>query len=100
MMFVLRELWRGNITPGERQIRKNSEYATLLQENTELEHTFCETLTAEQKKTYNDIYGGQVRMMSISEEEAFIQGFRIGSRMLLDVIEDYKGQFRMIGEAG
>ena len=99
-MFVLHELWRGNVMLSERQIRKNSEYATLLQENTELEHIFCETLTAEQKKAYNDIYGGQVRMMSISEEEAFIQGFRIGSRMLLDVIEDYKGQFRMIGEAG
>ena len=39
-------------------------------------------------------------MMSISEEEAFIQGFRIGAGMLLDVIEDYKGQFGMIGEAG
>ena len=99
-MFVLRELWRGNITPSERHIRKNSEYATLLHENTELEHNFCETLTAEQKKAYNDIYGGQVRIMSISEEEAFIQGFRIGAGMLLDVIEDYKGQFRMIGEAG
>ena len=99
-MFVLRELWRGNIMLSERQIRKNSEYATLLHENAELEHTFCETLTAEQKKAYNNIYGGQVRMMSISEEEAFIQGFRIGAGMLLDVIENYKGQFEVIGEAG
>ena len=99
-MFVLRELWRGNISPNERHIRKNSEYATLLQENTRLEDAFCGTLTAEQKKAYNDIYGGQVRMMSISEEEAFIQGFRIGARMLLDVFEDYKGEFGMIGEAG
>ena len=49
-MFVLRELWRGNITPSERHIRKNSEYATLLHENTVLEHNFSETLTAEQKK--------------------------------------------------
>lgn len=99
-MFVLRELWRGNISPNERHIRKNSEYAKIIHENAELEQAFCKTLTSEQNKTYDEIYGGQIRMMAIAEEEAFIQGFRIGAGMLLDVIEDYKGQFEAIGEAG
>ena len=99
-MFVLRELWRGNISPNERYIRKGSEYAEVLQEHTTLEQALCQALTDEQNEVYDKICGGHARMMAISEEEAFIQGFRIGARVLLDVFGSYKGEFGMIGEAG
>ena len=33
-------------------------------------------------------------------EDYFIYGFRLGARMMLDVVGDYKGQFYSPGEAG
>jgi hypothetical protein len=38
-------------------------------------------------------------MTMLSEEDSFIYGFRLGARMILDVIGDYKGQFYETGEA-
>jgi hypothetical protein len=39
-------------------------------------------------------------MNMLSEEDIFIYGFRMGARMILDVVGDHKGQFYEIGEAG
>ena len=95
-MYILHELWRGNITPSERRIRDSSRYAEVLQENTQLEHVFCKTLTHEQHKAYDAIYNGQIEMMGIAEEESFILGFRIGVRLILDAIGDHNAQLKLI----
>ena len=36
----------------------------------------------------------------MTEEDVFIYGFRMGARMILDVVGDYKGQFYDAGEVG
>ena len=39
-------------------------------------------------------------MNLLSEEDIFIYGFRMGARMILDVVGDHKGQFYEIGDVG
>jgi hypothetical protein len=39
-------------------------------------------------------------MCILSEEDIFIYGFRMGAKMILDVVGDHKGQFFEISEAG
>ena len=36
----------------------------------------------------------------MANEDYFIYGFRLGARMILDIIGDYKGQFCSPDEAG
>lgn len=77
-MYILDELWRGKITPSERRIREGSRYAEALHQNNQKDHAFCETLTKEQRKAYDEIYNGQMELLGIAEEESFILGFRNG----------------------
>lgn len=95
-MYILHELWRGNITPSERRIREDSRFAQVLHENTALEQALCETLNKEQRKAYDKVYNGQVDMMGIAEEEAFILGYRIGVRLFLDAIGDHRAQLPLM----
>ena len=92
-MFILDELWRGKITPSERRIRENSRYAEVLRDNANKDQAFSKTLTEEQRKAYDEIYNGQMELLAIAEEEAFILGYRIGVRLILDVIGKYDSQF-------
>lgn len=85
-MHILHDLWRGNITPCERHIRKGSEFAKLLHNSAELEATFCKDLTKDQQQAYDELNSSQMQMMSIAEEECFIEGFRIGAQIVLDVL--------------
>ena len=95
-MYILDELWRGKITPSERRIREGSRYAEVLHDNTQRDRAFCATLTAEQRKAYEEIYNGQMELLGIAEEESFVLGYRIGVRLLLDAIGDHKAQLTMM----
>ena len=95
-MFILDELWRGKITPSERRIRENSRYAEVLRDNAGKDQAFSQTLTEEQRKAYDEIYNGQMELLAIAEEEAFILGYRIGVRLILDATGDYKAQLQMM----
>ena len=42
----------------------------------------------------------QADLTLLLNEDIFIYAFRLGARMMLDVVGDYKGQFYSPGEAG
>ena len=88
-MNILHDLWRG-ISPCERRVRKGSEFAKLLHSSAELEAAFCKGLTKEQIQAYDELNNSQMQMMSLAEEECFIEGFQIGARMILDVLINYQ----------
>ena len=89
-MFFLHDLWMGRISPIERSVRKGSEFSNLLSESAQLEADFCRGLTNDQKATYEALYDKHIRMMAISEEECFIEGFQMGARVLLDILVNYR----------
>ena len=85
-MFFLHDLWMGLISPIERIVQKGSEFSNLLSESTQLESDFCRSLTQDQKTTYEELYDKHIRMMAISEEECFVEGFQMGARVILDIL--------------
>ena len=89
-MFFLHDLWMGRISPIERSIQKGSEFDDLLSESAQQEADFCHSLTQAQKAIYEELYNKHIRMMAISEEECFIEGFQMGARMILDVLTNYR----------
>ena len=88
-MFFLHDLWMGRISPIERSIQKGSEFDTLLSQSAQQEADFCRSLTHDQKTAYEELYDKHIRMMAISEEECFVEGFQMGARMILDILTNY-----------
>ena len=72
------------------QYPKGSEFGNLLNESTQLESDFCRGLTQDQKVSYEKLYDKHIRMMAISEEECFIEGFQMGARVILDILVNYR----------
>ena len=92
-MYVLKDLWRGSLSPMERTVRPGSDYNRVSLEICEQIDRFLEALTSEEKKQWETISGLRNDMTLMGEEDAFIYGFRMGARMIIDVVGDYKGPF-------
>ena len=98
-MYELERLWRNGLSPSERYCDKNSEYKKLLRSLCEESNKVAAELSTEGKQAFEEHERIQLALIGISEEDVFINAFRLGARLMLDVIGDYKGQFHPIGEA-
>ena len=92
-MYVLKELWRGEISPTDRRVRQGSEYQQTAKEVREKMGEFLEMLTPEAREQLEAINDLKSDLCVMANEDYFIYGFRLGARMILDVIGDYEGQF-------
>ncbi len=99
-MYVLRELWRGEISPTDRRVRQGSEYQQRAAEVRKQMADLAALLSPEVKERMEDINDQKHSLAVLAEEDVFIYGFRLGARMMLDVIGDYEGQFCSPTEAG
>ena len=91
-MYILEELWNGNITPSERVIRTGSQYAQLQKQLVAAEDDFRKELSPEGKAAYDTFCRKQAELSEISECDCFIRGVRVGARLLLDIVADYPSQ--------
>ena len=91
-MYILEELWNGNITPSERVIRTGSQYAQLQKQLVAAEEDFRKELSPDGKAAYDTFCRKQAELSEISECDCFIRGVRIGARLLLDIVADYPSQ--------
>lgn len=92
-MYVLEKLWREGLSPNERYTRKDGEYHKILVRICEEGDKVCEELT-EKGKTHFDAYRqAQVDLSMIAEREVFIEAFRLGARLVLDIVGEYHGNF-------
>ena len=99
-MYMLRELWRGEISPTDRRVRQGSEYQQRAAEVRKQIADLAALLSPEVKERMEDINDQKHSLSMMAEEDVFIYGFRLGARMMLDVIGDYEGQFCSPTEAG
>ena len=89
-MRMLSELWYGNIEPQDRTIPRNGEYKKLLTKICEYEEQFRGIFSPEQQKDFEDYENTTISVTAICEEAAFIYGFRLGAKIMLEVLEDLK----------
>ena len=92
-MDVLRELWRGEISPADRRVRQGSEYQQTAKEVREKMGEFLEMLSPEARERLEAINDLKSDLSVMANEDYFLYGFRLGARMILDIIGDYEGQF-------
>ena len=97
-MFVLQELWRGNITPSERFVRSGSEYKKIAGKLSDEMDRLMEAIPPEARKQLENIGNLRADMTVLANEDYFIYGFQLGARLILDIVGDYQGQFYSPGE--
>ena len=89
-MRMLSELWYGNIEPQDRTIPRTGEYKKLLTKICEYEEQFRGIFSPEQQKDFENYENATISVTAIIEEVAFVYGFRLGAKIMMEVLEDLK----------
>lgn len=89
-MSILEELYNGNINPVERFVKKESEYQRISRDISKRQDSLYKTLTQEEREIYEDIFENNYKLEYISEKEGFIQGFRLGAKIMLEILTEPK----------
>ena len=88
MNSILKDFYRGNLTPAERQTVKGAKMARTMEELSKAEDVLRDSLAPELLPVLKRLTDAQVRISGITAEEYFIDGFKTGARLMLDVLSD------------
>ena len=86
-MRILEDLYCGRIAPHEHRIEPESEYEMLLQYIIRNEDDLKSTFTEQQKETFEKYKEYRADLESLTEVEAFISGFKLAARMMMEVTQ-------------
>lgn len=95
-MDILKKLYSGKINIVEKAIKKESEYDKLSNLASDVEDKLVETISKQEKQLYENILELRFKQEDILLEEVFIEGFRIGAQIMLEVFSEPKSQFEPI----
>ena len=87
-MRILEELWYGNVEPMEYGSFSNEEYKELLLLITKNEEKLQATFSNEQKELFSRYTDCVQEFQTISECLLFQNSFRLGARMILEIMEE------------
>ena len=85
-MNIIEELWYGNISPCERDFKKGSKYSELLGYIVRHEEDLKKCLNDEEIEILEKFTECTNEMYGISEREAFVRGFTLGARIVIEVM--------------
>ena len=87
-MNTIQDLYYGRISPYKMSISTTPEYQKLKALANKNEDLLRETLSDEQKKLLDKLIECITDISSISERDMFIAGFRLGMKLMIDVMKD------------
>ena len=93
-MYILEDLYNGNVRPGERSFKQNSQYSRALAQAVESGDALSKSLTEEQKKLFEAYMDAQREVNILTDCETFIYSFKLGAKLMLDVLGN--GEMREI----
>ena len=93
-MHILEDLYTGNVRPGERSFKQNSQYSRALAQAVESGDALIKSLTEEQKKLFEAYMDAQREVNILTDCETFIYSFKLGAKLMLDVLGN--GEMREI----
>lgn len=85
-MTALEVLWYGNIRPTDRTIQRGSELDNLLKLLCQNEDDLMQGLTGKQKESFEQFKDRQSEITDCLETEAFISGFTIATKFMVEVM--------------
>ena len=87
-MNTIQDLYYGRISPYEMSISTAPEYQKLKALADRNEDLLRESLSDEQKELLEKLAESITDISSISERDMFIAGFRLGMKLMIDVMKD------------
>ena len=87
-MKIIEDLYYGRISPYEMSISATPEYQKLKTLADRNEDLLRESLSDEQKELLEKLIETVTDISSISERDMFINGFRLGMKLMMDVMKD------------
>jgi hypothetical protein len=88
MRETLEALYFGNLHPTETTSHKNSRYRKVAKQTHEAYDKVISVLSDAQRNVFDTFVSMQLSTQAEGELEAFILGYRTGTRLLLDAITD------------
>lgn len=85
---TIRDLYYGNISPGERVFGKTSEYGKLSGRAIELQEQFRDKVSAEDWESIVEMVQASTEAHNIELIEVFEDGFCLGARFILEVLDE------------
>lgn len=87
-MNIIEDLYYGNLFPHEKCSRIDDEVKELLKLLNRNEDKLTATLSEDQKKTFEKYKDCNREISEISERETFLNGFQLGARIIIDVVNN------------
>ena len=94
MRNTLEDLYYGNITPGTQQMVPNSELKRATDRVTRFEGQLTERLDKDGQEILAKLIESQHEIDSITALENFILGFRLGTRLMAESMDDNDGDIK------
>ena len=85
-MKILEELWYGRINPSDRAASEDRLGSELRKHISEKEDELAPLLSDEAKEILEQMRDGQVDLSCSNERKAFVSGFCLGARIMLEVM--------------
>lgn len=86
-MTILEDLWYGNVRPTERAIVRGSKLDNLMNLLCQNEDDLMGGLTDKQKESFDKFKDCQSEITDCLETEAFISGFTIATKFMVEVMK-------------
>ena len=93
-MQVLEDLYLGDVRPSDRCFKRNGQYAKALDEVVKAGDALTDGLTEKQKELFEGYMTAQREVNVLTDCETFCMAFKLGAKIVLDVLTD--GQMREI----
>ena len=85
---ILKQFYRGNLSPAERRIVKGSEMARAVDELSKAETVLEQSLPPELRPALKRLADAQLALNDLTAEAYYVDGFRTGARFMLAVHDD------------
>ena len=86
-MTTLEDLYYGNISPWERDIKRGSRMDKLVKLICKNEESLMSNLTEQQKETFDKFKECQSELCDITARQAFTDGFILATRIMVEVMD-------------
>ena len=87
-MNILEELWYGRINPSQRTQPDDKSASELTEQIVEKEDELDALLSDEAKEILDQMRDKQLELSILNERKAFISGFRLGARIMLEIMDE------------
>ena len=91
MRETLEDLYYGNITPYDRQIRSGTSLMKAIEQSQECEEQLTKLLEGEAHSLLLQLINAENEIGSTLALENFILGFRLGTRLILEALDEDDG---------